>query len=172
MKFTAIGVYLESNAVECLAAKWKGKTAEELTESVQFFREIVTGNQIIYLQLLTHLKTLTLCINGTFIYIGPFEKFTRITMILPLTGQQYSEKVSENCVAIWKSLGIYTEAEGKAIEKFLEAFKDQNFAPGSSVLFTQSLNGSLAVCLKHIPSAFFLSCQPSINQGKIIQNKN
>ncbi|PRQ19813.1 putative chalcone isomerase [Rosa chinensis] len=32
---------------------------------------------------------------------SPLEKFTQVTMILPLTGQQYSEKVSENCVAIW-----------------------------------------------------------------------
>lgn len=43
VKFTAIGVYLEDKAVPKLAVKWKGKTAEELTESVQFFREIVTG---------------------------------------------------------------------------------------------------------------------------------
>ncbi|PON91501.1 Chalcone isomerase, 3-layer sandwich [Trema orientale] len=118
VKFTAIGVYLEDNAVTWLAGKWSNKTAEELTESVEFFRDIVTG---------------------------PFEKFTRITMILPLTGQQYSEKVSENCVAIWKSLGIYSDAEAKAIEKFLEVFKDQDFAPGSSVLFTQSPSGSLTI---------------------------
>lgn len=68
-----------------------------------------------------------------------------MTTILPLTGQQYSEKVSENCVAIWKSIGIYTDAEAKAIEKFLEVFKDQNFPPGASILFTQSPNGSLTV---------------------------
>ncbi|PQQ16500.1 chalcone isomerase [Prunus yedoensis var. nudiflora] len=118
VKFTAIGVYLEEKAVPLLAVKWKGKTAQELTESVEFFREIVTG---------------------------PFEKFTQVTTILPLTGQQYSEKVSENCVAIWKSIGIYTDAEAKAIEKFLEVFKDQNFPPGASILFTQSPNGSLTI---------------------------
>ncbi|CAL2242634.1 unnamed protein product [Prunus armeniaca] len=118
IKFTAIGVYLEDKAVPLLAVKWKGKTAQELTESVEFFREIVTG---------------------------PFEKFTQVTTILPLTGQQYSEKVSENCVAIWKSIGIYTDAEAKAIEKFLEVFKDQNFPPGASILFTQSPNGSLTI---------------------------
>ena len=44
VKFTAIGVYLESNAVTWLAGKWKGKSADELTDSVQFFRDIVTGN--------------------------------------------------------------------------------------------------------------------------------
>ncbi|GMN51235.1 hypothetical protein TIFTF001_020389 [Ficus carica] len=118
VKFTAIGVYLESNAVTWLAGKWKGKSADELTDSVQFFRDIVTG---------------------------PFEKFTRISMILPLTGKVYSEKVAENCEAIWKSLGIYTETEEKALEKFLQIFKDQNLLPGSSVLFTQSPSGSLMI---------------------------
>ncbi|GLT88943.1 hypothetical protein SLE2022_069500 [Rubroshorea leprosula] len=118
IKFTAIGVYLEDVAVPSLADKWRGKTAAELTESVEFFRDIVTGL---------------------------FEKFIRVTMILPLTGQQYSEKVTENCVAIWKSLGIYTDAEAKAIEKFIEVFKDETFPPGSSILFTVSPNGSLTI---------------------------
>nr|O65333.1 RecName: Full=Chalcone--flavanone isomerase; Short=Chalcone isomerase [Elaeagnus umbellata]AAC16013.1 chalcone isomerase [Elaeagnus umbellata] len=118
IKFTAIGVYLEDNAVPSLAVKWKGKSAQELTESVEFFRDIVTG---------------------------PMEKFTRVTTILPLTGQQYSEKVSENCVAAWKSLGIYSDAEAKAIEKFIEIFKDQTFPPAASNLFTQSPLGSLTM---------------------------
>lgn len=43
IKFTAIGVYLQVSAVESLAVKWKGKSAEELTESVEFFRDIVSG---------------------------------------------------------------------------------------------------------------------------------
>jgi chalcone isomerase len=69
----------------------------------------------------------------------------RVTMILPLTGLQYSEKVAENCANIWKSLGIYTDAEAKAIEKFREVFKEETFPPGSSILFTLSPHGSLAV---------------------------
>lgn len=44
LKATAIGVYLEEGAVPLLAGKWKGKTAEELMDSVEFFRDIVTGN--------------------------------------------------------------------------------------------------------------------------------
>lgn len=43
VKTGAIGVYLEDKAVPMLAAKWKGKTAEELTDSVELFRDIVTG---------------------------------------------------------------------------------------------------------------------------------
>jgi len=69
----------------------------------------------------------------------------QVTMILPLTGQQYSEKVAENCVAIWKSLGIYTDAEAEAIDKFVSVFKDETFPPGSSILFTVSPKGSLLV---------------------------
>ncbi|CDP00020.1 unnamed protein product [Coffea canephora] len=118
IKFTAIGVYLEETAIPSLAVKWKGKTAEELTESVEFFRDIVTG---------------------------PFEKFIRVTMILPLTGRQYSEKVAENCAAYWKAVGIYTDAEGKAIEMFLDIFQNESFPPGASILFTQSPLGSLTI---------------------------
>ncbi|EOY18401.1 Chalcone--flavonone isomerase, putative [Theobroma cacao] len=42
-KFTAIGVYLGPNAVPLLAAKWRGKSAQELMDSVEFFRDIVAG---------------------------------------------------------------------------------------------------------------------------------
>lgn len=66
-------------------------------------------------------------------------------MILPLTGQQYSEKVAENCSAYWKAAGKYTDAEREAIEKFLQAFKDETFSPGASILFTHSPAGSLTV---------------------------
>uniref|UniRef100_A0AAU8HMI8 Chalcone-flavonone isomerase family protein n=2 Tax=Silybum marianum TaxID=92921 RepID=A0AAU8HMI8_SILMA len=118
VKFTGIGVYLEDKAIPSLAGKWKGKTAAELTDSVQFYRDIVTG---------------------------PFEKFTQVTMILPLTGKQYSEKVCEMCTGIWKAQGTYTDADTTTIEKFLEVFKDENFLPGSSILFTTSPNGSLTI---------------------------
>nr|QTF65957.1 chalcone isomerase [Dracaena cambodiana] len=127
--FTAIGVYLESDAISALAEKWKGKAAEELNNSIEFFGDIAGG---------------------------AFEKFTRVTMILPLTGEQYSEKVTENCVAIWKETGIYTDAEGDAVEKFKEAVKTETFPPGSSILFTHSPAGSLTIAFSEdgsIPEA-------------------
>jgi len=46
VKFTAIGVYLQDIAVPYLADKWKGKSAHQLTDSVPFFRDIVTGKSI------------------------------------------------------------------------------------------------------------------------------
>ncbi|NP_001144002.2 chalcone--flavanone isomerase [Zea mays] len=118
IKFTAIGVYLEDAAVPALAKKWGGKTADELASDAAFFRDVVTGD---------------------------FEKFTRVTMILPLTGEQYAEKVTENCVAFWKAAGLYTDAEGVAVEKFREVFKPETFAPGASILFTHSPAGVLTV---------------------------
>ncbi|PKU61563.1 Chalcone--flavonone isomerase [Dendrobium catenatum] len=41
-------------------------------------------------------------------------------MLLPLTGQQYSKKVTENCVAAWKAADVYTGEEEAAIIKLLE----------------------------------------------------
>ena len=66
-------------------------------------------------------------------------------MIVPLTGKEYSEKVAENCVAYLKAVRTYTNAEAKAVTKFLMVFKNETFPPGASVLFTQSTHGSLMV---------------------------
>nr|QTF65958.1 chalcone isomerase [Dracaena cambodiana] len=116
--FTAIGIYLESDAISALAKKWQGKAAEELNGSLEFFRDIAGGH---------------------------FEKSTRVVMIVPLTGEQYSEKVCENCVTIWKEMGIYTGAEDEALKKFKEALESETFLPGSSILFTHSPAGSLTI---------------------------
>jgi chalcone isomerase len=141
VKFTAIGVYLQDIAVPYLATKWKGKTAQELTETIPFFRDIVTG---------------------------PFEKFMQVTMILPLTGQQYSEKVSENCVAIWKSLGIYTDEEAKAIEKFVSVFKDETFPPGSSILFTVSPKGLGSLTISFSKDGSIPGTESAVIENKLL----
>ncbi|KAH6766370.1 Chalcone-flavanone isomerase family protein [Perilla frutescens var. hirtella] len=137
VKFTAIAVYLEDTAIPALALKWKGKTADQLTDSDDFIAQIITG---------------------------PFEKLTKVTMILPLTGQQFAEKVAENCTACWKAVGKYGDAESEAIDKFLQVFKDESFSPGASILYTQSPVGSLTIAF---------SKDASIpDQGKaVIQNK-
>lgn len=71
----------------------------------------------------------------------------RVTLLLPLTGKQFSEKVAGNCVAIMKAMGNYSDAERQAIEKFLNVFQSETFSPGASILFTQSVVGSLTVCI-------------------------
>ncbi|KAK7270106.1 hypothetical protein RIF29_23012 [Crotalaria pallida] len=118
VKFTGLGVYLEDKALSFLAAKWKGKSAAELLDSLDFFRDIIKG---------------------------PFEKFIRGSKIRTLSGPEFVKKVSENCVAHMKSVGTYTDSEAKAIEEFRDAFKDQNFPPGSSVFYKQSPNGTLRI---------------------------
>lgn len=76
---------------------------------------------------------------------GEFEKFARVTMKVRLTGIQYSEKVVEYCEEIMKASGKYTRSEAKAIDQFLMVFKDQDFPPGSSVVFAICAKGSLTV---------------------------
>ncbi|CAA7056981.1 unnamed protein product [Microthlaspi erraticum] len=115
---TVIGVYLDAMAVPSLSVKWKGKNAKELTESISFFRQLITG---------------------------AFEKFTRVTMKVKLSGTQYSEKVAEYCEEILKSSGRYTKSEAKAMEEFLVVFRDQDFPPGSSIFFAICPRGSLTV---------------------------
>ncbi|KAK1431703.1 hypothetical protein QVD17_08261 [Tagetes erecta] len=83
-----------------------------------------------------------------YIYVlltGSFEKCIRITTIVPITGIQFSGKVSEICVAIWKASGTYTDVDAKSIDEFLYVFKDQNFPPGSSYLLTMSPHGALMI---------------------------
>ncbi|XP_030442274.1 chalcone--flavanone isomerase-like [Syzygium oleosum] len=117
IKVTAIGIYLKDAALPLLAAKWSGKSTETLAESVEFFRDIITA---------------------------PFEKFWWVSMILPLTGPQYTEKGAGNCVQDWHFYGgTYTDADATAVEKFREAFKDQSFRPGASILYAQTPNGPL-----------------------------
>ncbi|CAJ2631078.1 unnamed protein product [Trifolium pratense] len=118
IKFTAIGVYLEDVAVASLATKWKGKSSEELLETLDFYRDIISG---------------------------PFEKLIRGSKIRELSGPEYSRKVTENCVAHLKSVGTYGDAEVEAMEKFVEAFKPINFPPGASVFYRQSPDGILGV---------------------------
>lgn len=43
MKFSVVGIYLEESAVPYLAARWKGKTAEELEKSEEFLNDLVHG---------------------------------------------------------------------------------------------------------------------------------
>ncbi|PSR93060.1 Chalcone--flavonone isomerase [Actinidia chinensis var. chinensis] len=118
VKYTAIGVYLEDKAIESLAVKWKGKTEEELMDSIDFFSDIVTG---------------------------PFEKFTHVKMIRHLTGKEFVRKVGENCLAYWKSSGIHNAAAGEALERFTKVFEDEYCPPGAAVLFTQSPYGSITI---------------------------
>ncbi|CAL4928082.1 unnamed protein product [Urochloa decumbens] len=127
IKFTATGVYLEEGvAVPALAKKWAGKSADELASDVAFFRDIFTA-------------------AGRAYVAGDFGKFTRVTLIRPLTGEEFSNKVSENCVKYLKATDAYTDAEVAAVEKFKAVYKPRMLPPGASNLFTHSPAGVLTV---------------------------
>ncbi|KAF7099725.1 hypothetical protein CFC21_101325 [Triticum aestivum] len=118
---TVIGVYLEQSAVPFLTLRWQGKPAEELARSADFFRDIVAG---------------------------PFDKFTQVTLVDTLTGQEYSDKVTENCVNIWKSSEHYSVDEGHgsaATSELKGIFYPASFPTGSTIFFTHSADGVLQV---------------------------
>ncbi|GMN68932.1 hypothetical protein TIFTF001_037985 [Ficus carica] len=76
-----------------------------------------------------------------------FEKFYRVTLVYPLTGSKFVEKVEANSIAIMKSAGVYGDAEMRATENFVELFQKENLPPktGFSIIYTQSPAGSLPV---------------------------
>jgi len=47
VKFTGLGVYLEEKAVASLTPKWKSKTPSQLFESLDFYRDIIKGSNIL-----------------------------------------------------------------------------------------------------------------------------
>ncbi|TKY50620.1 Chalcone--flavonone isomerase 1B-1 [Spatholobus suberectus] len=138
VKVTAIGVYWEDKAVSLIAAKWKGKSAAELLESLDFYRDIIKG---------TMKYMMPLCIERLKMKHDFLEKLIRGSKIISLDGPEYVRKLSENCVAHMKSVGTYSNAEEKAIGDFRYAFyfKDQNFPPCASVFYKQLPTGTLGL---------------------------
>ncbi|XP_010253382.1 PREDICTED: chalcone--flavonone isomerase-like [Nelumbo nucifera] len=122
VKFTVTGIYLGKEAVPFLSVKWKGKPANKLLSSVKFFQDIATG---------------------------PFDKFTRVVLIVTLSGQEFVRKVAENCVNIMKANGKYGPKEEAAVHKFKEAFKGRNCPSGSSILITHTASGSATVAFSN-----------------------
>jgi chalcone isomerase len=118
MKFSAVSLYLEDDAVPWLAAKWKGKNAEELEKSDEFVNDLITG---------------------------PFEKLVYVKALETIFGERWSRLQSEICRELWKSLGVYTEAENEALNKFYGAMKVETFVSGYSIFQTLSTNGTLTL---------------------------
>nr|AOS52791.1 chalcone-flavanone isomerase CHI2a [Tradescantia hirsutiflora] len=139
--FTAIALYLHDKAVQSLAPKWKGKSADELNQSEDFYHDIYAGN---------------------------FQRLTRVSLVNPLTGPEYAAKVTENCIIAWKAAGVYSDDKAHAIEQFREAFKDQNFPHGASILFEHSPEGKLIISFSQDAT---IPTKPNaeINNGAISQ---
>jgi len=72
-------VYLEDNSLQSLAAKWKGKIAKELTDSVEFFRDIVRGKYLCsVLDGISAKSSVTLLQHGNFDQSGVFRSVLRM----------------------------------------------------------------------------------------------
>ncbi|KAJ0101828.1 hypothetical protein Patl1_06228 [Pistacia atlantica] len=134
VKFTAVGVYIEDSVVSALSNKWKEKSAEELSESVELFRDIVT--------------VLFWIMNDSFGVILQVPLRNSLERVsdndLAINWSTILTEGCLNCMAIWKSLGVYTDDETEAIEQFLEAFKDENF-PIDSLSQDESIGESWKV---------------------------
>ncbi|KAJ7564882.1 hypothetical protein O6H91_02G038100 [Diphasiastrum complanatum] len=118
LKVTSIGIYVEEELLNHLANRWRGKSSSFLLEDEDFFLEIISAQ---------------------------FEKCAKVALLKPLTGVQYSEKVLEHTKA---ELGKRGDAEDKAIQEFLDAFKQEIFFPGSSILLFVSPAG-LTIAFTH-----------------------
>lgn len=85
----------------------------------------------------------------TYVYTlctGPFEKLMYSFVLVPLTGKDLSEFMSQMLVQKWKSDGTYTDLDATTVDKFLEVFRDETLMPGGgSVLFTFLADGSVTV---------------------------
>jgi chalcone isomerase len=144
VKFTAIGVYFEEAIVPHLLLKWKDKTAEELSNTLDFYMDLVRckfANSFVSLIFENVVTVQELIGFGGKHTPGPYEKVARVAFVSPLTGVEFCRKVSENCRIACESAGIYSEAEAKAIEQLKDVFKSKNFLPGYSILYTISPAG-------------------------------
>ncbi|KAJ4770702.1 Chalcone-flavonone isomerase family protein [Rhynchospora pubera] len=116
--FTVTGVYLESEAVNFLTKRWKGKPVEQLSSSNQFYRDIVTA---------------------------PFDKLSQVTLVAHLSGSQFVQKVAENCRTFMKKENLYSQKEEKAAIEFEKLFEPIDLPPGSTIFFTHCSSGQLKV---------------------------
>lgn len=65
-----------------------------------------------------------------------------MTALAPLAGQRWADNQINYCQNLWKPLGVYTDSEAKALDKFLEIMKPVVFTPGNAAFLTLSPHGS------------------------------
>ncbi|KAJ7546536.1 hypothetical protein O6H91_08G043300 [Diphasiastrum complanatum] len=135
LKVTSIAIYIEKELLNQLANRWSGENSPALLENEEFFLEIVSAK---------------------------FEKCAKVALLKPLTGIQYSEKVLEHTKA---ELGKRGDAEDKAIQEFLDAFKQETFFPGSAILLFVSPAG-LTIAFSHESDT-----NPEIRAAATIDNR-
>ncbi|GJW35357.1 chalcone isomerase [Tanacetum coccineum] len=77
--------------------------------------------------------------------VGPFEKLIHVTLFVPSMGKFFTKVATEKIVKVWKDNGTYDDVNAATIEKYHNAFKDENLLPGNSVMYIILSNGSVAL---------------------------
>lgn len=73
----------------------------------------------------------------------------------PLFGEKWSLVQAKVCTDLWKSLGVYTDAEAKALDQLHEVMKPEVFQPGYAVLSTISAEGVYTVSMSNLCICMF-----------------
>lgn len=115
VKFTAIGVYLDKQAVTDYllastgAGKWKGAATEaDLLSDTTFFQALVSA---------------------------PGKKLLRVAVIKEIKGSQYGEQLETVVRDRLAEEDRYEDPEEEALEKVSEFFRSKYFSKGSIVTF-------------------------------------
>ncbi|BBN13651.1 chalcone isomerase [Marchantia polymorpha subsp. ruderalis] len=113
LKVTVLGIYTNLEVLNHLS-KYDGLSAEELLKDDQF--------------LLAFLE-------------APVDKLARVTMLLPLTGEDYAGKSGDTTEMSLKEVNKWGEAEELALKEYREFFKQKTCPPGSTIFFAVTKSG-------------------------------
>ncbi|XP_068668661.1 chalcone isomerase-like protein 2 isoform X2 [Aristolochia californica] len=108
IKFTAIGVYLESQVMEHLQ-QWKGKTGSELGDDDSFFEALVAA---------------------------PMEKFVRVVIIKEIKGSQFGVQLETAVRDRLAAIDKYEEEEEETLEKIIKFFQSKYLKKHSVITFS------------------------------------
>lgn len=107
IKFTAIGVYMDSEVVTYLQ-QWKGKKGTDLAEDDAFFEAIISA---------------------------PVDKFLRIVVIKEIKGSQYGVQLESAVRDRLAADDKYEDEEEAALEELIEFFQPKYFKKDSILTF-------------------------------------
>ncbi|OAY46403.1 chalcone isomerase-like protein 2 [Manihot esculenta] len=107
IKFTAIGVYIDTEVVGHLQ-QWKGKPGNQLAEDDDFFDALIAA---------------------------PVEKFIRVVVIKEIKGSQYGVQLESAVRDRLAADDKYEEEEEEALEKIVEFFQSKYFKKDSVITY-------------------------------------
>ncbi|XP_010543680.1 PREDICTED: probable chalcone--flavonone isomerase 3 [Tarenaya hassleriana] len=108
VKFTAIGVYVDSSDVGPHLGNWKGKPGNALVDDDDFFHALVSA---------------------------PVEKIVRVVVIKEIKGSQYGVQMENAVRDRLAEEDKYEEEEEAALEKVVEFFQSKYFKKDSLITY-------------------------------------